>query len=169
MQQELTQLRNLEEIDPETARRLQQCLGFQFVSCPIRYFRARKAIFIAAASKPLSIRISGFGELFQGERLTCCNIDNPEDLEISIDSCDLLIQSARDPDILYVKDSMASISGKKSSNLAKGLDNPAKVLQSLPKRDPDLVQIDERIFRQTGTVYIQSPFYFVILERQGNE
>jgi len=38
-------------------------------------------------------------------------------------------------------------------------------LKILPRRDPDIVQIDQKIFRQTGTVHISGPFYIVILER----
>ena len=77
----------------------------------------------------------------------------------------MVLQSSKDPDVLYVKGGEASISGTKCSDVAKDLDTPAEVLKTLPRKDPDIVQIDNRIFRQTGTVYISSLFYVVILER----
>lgn len=165
MQQKLKEIADLKNIDQENARRLESCLDSQFVSCPIRYFRARKAIFIAGASEPLSIRISGFGQPFLAKELICCNTDNPEELEVSVEYCDLFFQSAKDPDILYLNEGMTSISGPKRSELDRELDQPAQLLKALPRRDPDVVQIDGRVFRQTGTVCIRSAFYLVILER----
>lgn len=165
MQQKLTEIADLKNIDQENARRLELCLDSQFVSCPIRYFKARKAILIAGASEPLSIRISGFGQPFQAKELICCNTDNPEDLEVSVDCCDLLLQSTKDPDILYLNEGTTSISGPKNSELDRELDQPAQILKALPRRDPDVVQIDGMVLHQTGTVCIQSAFYLVILER----
>lgn len=114
----------------------------------------------------MSIRISGFGEPFQSRQLTCCNIDNPEDLEVSMDSCEMLFFSARDPGVLYLKEGMCSVSGPKRSDLAREIDRPARLLDELPRRDPDVVRMDERTFRQTGTISIQSPFTLVILDGQ---
>lgn len=165
MQQKLTKIADLKNIDQENARRLKSCLDSQFVSCPIRYFRARKAIFIAGASEPLSIRISGFGQPFQAKELICCNTDNPEELEVSVECCDQLFQSTKDSDILYVNEGMTSISGPKRSELDRELDQPAQILNALPRRDPDMVQIDEQVLHQTGTVSVRSAFYLVILER----
>ena len=165
-QQELRQLPNLEGIDPETARRLQSCLDCEFACTPVRYFRTRKATFLASSIEPLSIRISGFGEPFQFRQLTCCNIDNPEDLEVSMDSCEMLFFSARDPGVLYLKEGMCSVSGPKRSDLAREIDRPARLLDELPRRDPDVVRMDERTFRQTGTISSQSPFTLVILDGQ---
>lgn len=166
MSRELAQFLNRERIDPETARRLKSSLDSEFVSSPIRYFRARRALFIAGPTEPLIIRISGFGEPFQARELICCNIENPEDLEVSIDSCEMLFQSAIDPGILYQMGGMFSVSGQKRSDLARELDSPSRVLAELPRRDPDVVQIDERTFRQTGTVSIRGPFFLLILDSQ---
>ena len=157
-QQELRLLPNLEGIDAETAKRLQSCLDCEFACSPLRYFLTRKATFLACSKKPLSIRISGFSEPFQSRQLTCCNIDNPEDLEVSMDSCEMLFLPARDPGILYLKGGMCSVSGPKRSDLAREIDRPARVLDELPRRDPDVVRMDERTFRQTGTISVQSPF-----------
>lgn len=167
MQGELAQFLNREKIDPEIAGRLKSCLDDVFIFSPIRYFQTRKASFIAgASSEPLTIRISGFGEPFQSRQLSCCNIDNPEDLEVIIDSCEMLFLSAKDPGILYLKGGMCSVSGPKRSDLAKELDSSARVLEELPRRDPDVVKIGERTFRQTGTISIQSSFFLVILDGQ---
>ena len=167
MPRELTQFLNREKIDPEIAERLKSCLDDVFVSSSIRYFQTRKVSFIAgAAAEPLIIRISGFGESFQARQLSCCNIDNPEDLEVIIDSCEMLFLSAKDPGILYLKGGMCSVSGPKRSDLAKELDRPARVLEELPRRDPDVVKIGERTFRQTGTIFIQSSFFLAILDDQ---
>jgi hypothetical protein len=165
-QQELRLLPNLEGIDAETAKRLQSCLDCEFACSPLRYFLTRKATFLACSKKPLSIRISGFSEPFQSRQLTCCNIDNPEDLEVSMDSCEMLFLPARDPGILYLKGGMCTVSGPKRSDLAREIDRPARVLDELPRRDPDVVRMDERTFRQTGTISIQSPFTLVILDGQ---
>ncbi len=165
-QQELRQLPNLEGIDAETAKRLQSCLDCEFACSPLRYFLTRKATFLACSKKPLSIRISGFSEPFQSRQLTCCNIDNPEDLEVSMDSCEMLFLPARDPGVLYLKEGMCSVSGPKRSDLAREIDRPARLLDELPRRDPDVVRMDERTFRQTGTISIQSPFTLVILDGQ---
>ena len=166
MLQELMEIAKHVQIDQETSTRLEACMDSEFKSSPIRCFIARKAIIVAAAAgAPLSIRISGFGESFKGSQLTCSNIDNPENLEVNMQESEMVLQSAIDPDILYVKGGITSISGPKYSDVAKDLDTPAEALKILPRIDPDIVQIDQKIFRQTGTVYIRGPFYVVILER----
>ena len=165
MKQELIEIAKQGLINPETAGRLAACIDSEFKSSPIRYFSARKVIIVAGVSEFLSIRISGFCESFKGRQLTCSNIDNPENLEISMAESEMVLQSAKDPEILYVKGGETSITGPKYSDIAKDLDNLAEALKILPRKDPDIVQIDNRIYRQTGTVYISSPFYVVILER----
>lgn len=165
MRQEFMRIAELENIDQETLKRLESSFDSPFASSPLRYFRTRKAVFIAEDTTSLCIKISGFGETFQARQLVCCNIDNPEDLEVSMDSCQMLFQSVIDPGILYLKDGTSTISGPKHSVISRELDQKARVLQTLPRRDPDVVKIDQRIFRQTGTVCVQSPFYLVILER----
>jgi hypothetical protein len=165
MQQELMEIVKQGKIDQETARRLAACMDSEFKSSPIRYFGARKVIIVAGVSELLSIKISGFGELFKGRQLTCSNIDNPENLEVSMAESEMVLQSAKDPDVLYVKGGETSITSPKYSDVTKDLDISAEVLKILPRKDPDIVQIDDRIYRQTGTVYISGPFYVVILER----
>lgn len=165
MQKKLAEIADRQNIDQVTAWRLQSCLDSRFASCPIRYFRTRKARFVAADSSPLCIKISGFAEPFQAEQLVCCNITNPEDLEVHIFSCEMLSQSATDPGILYLKNGTSTITGPKRSDLSRELDQEARVLEALPRRDPDVVKIDQRVFRQTGTVCVQSPVCLVILER----
>lgn len=165
MQQELMEIVRQGQIDQEIARRLAACMDSEFKSSPIRYFSARKVIVVAGTGELLSIRISGFGESFKGRQLTCSNIDNPEDLEMSKAEGEMVLQSAKDPDVLYVKCGKISITGPKCSDVAKDLDTSAELLKVLPRKDPDIVQIDDRVYRQTGTVYISSPFYAVILER----
>jgi len=140
-------------------------MSSEFKSTPSRYFGARKVIIVAGASELLSIRISGFGESFEGRQLICSNVDNPENLEVIMAECEMVLQSAKDPDVLYVKGGETSITGPKYSDVTKDLDTLAEVLEILPRKDPDIVQIDNRIYRQTGTVYIRGPFYVVIIER----
>jgi hypothetical protein len=165
MLQELMEIAEHVKIDQEASTRLEACIDSEFKSSHIRCFIARRAIIVAAAGAPLSIRISGFSESFKGCQLTCSNIANPENLEVSLHESEMVLQSAKDPDILYVKGGITTISGPKYSDVAKDLDTPAGALNILPKRDPDIVQIDQKIFRQTGTVHISGPFYVVILER----
>lgn len=165
MQQELMEIVKQGQIDQETARRLAACMDSEFKSSPIRYFSARKVIVVAGTSELLSIRISGFGESFKGRQLTCSNIDNQEDLEVSMSESEMVLQSAKDPEVLYVRGGETSITGLKCSDVAKDLDTSAEVLKILPRKDPDIVQIDNKVYRQTGTVYISGPFYVVILER----
>jgi hypothetical protein len=165
MQRELMEIVEQRQIDQETAGRLAACMDSEFESSPIRYFGARKVIVVAGTSELLSIRISGFGESFKGRQLTCSNVDNPENLEVSMAESEMVLQSAKDPDVLYVKGGETSITGQKYSDVTKDLDALAEVLKILPRKDPDIVQIDNRIYRQTGTVYISGPFYIVILER----
>jgi hypothetical protein len=165
MKQELIEIAKQGQIDQETARRLEACMDFELKSSPIRYFGARKVIIVPGASDLLSIRISGFGESFSGRQLTCSNIDNPENLEVSMADCEMVLQSAKDPDVLCVKGGETTIAGPKYSDVTKDLDTLAEVLEILPRKDPDIVQIDNRIYRQTGTVYISGSFYVVILER----
>ena len=165
MQQELMEIVKQGQIDQETARRLAGCVDSEFKSSPIRYFSARKVIVVAGTSELLSIRISGFGESFTGRQLTCSNVDNPENLDVSMAESEMIFQSAKDPEVLYVKGGETSITGPKYSDVAKDLDTSAEVLKSLPRKDPDIVQIDDKVYRQTGTVYISGPFYVVILER----
>ena len=83
-----------------------------------------------------------------------------------MDSCEMLFLPARDPGVLYLKGGMCTISGPKRSDLAREIDRPARLLDELPRRDPDVVRMDERTFRQTGTISIQSPFTLVILDGQ---
>jgi hypothetical protein len=165
MKQELIEIAEYGQMDPETARRLAACMDSEFESSSIRYFSARKAIIVAGASELLSIRISGFGESFRGRQLTCSNVDNPENLEVSMAESEMVLQSVKDPDVLYVKGGETSITGPKYSDVTKDLDIQAEVLKILPRKDPDIVQIDNSIYRQTGTVYISGLFYIVILER----
>jgi len=169
MQQEMMEIVKRMQIDQETSRRLVACMDSEFKSSPIRYFDARKAIIVAGAGAPLSIRISGFGESFEGSQLTCSNTDNPENLEVSMKDCETVLQSAKDPDILCVKGGITTITGPKYSDVAKDLDAPAEALKILPRKDPDVVQIDRQIYRQTGTVYISGSFYVVILDRCSHE
>jgi hypothetical protein len=164
MQQELMEIVKQGQIDQETAIRLAACMDSEFKFSPIRYFSARKVIMVAGPGELLSIRISGFGESFKGRQLTCSNIDNPENLEVSMAENGMVLQSAKDPAVLYVKGGETSITGPKYSDVAKDLDTSAEVLKSLPRKDPDIVQIDNKVYRQTGTVYISCPFYAVILE-----
>jgi hypothetical protein len=165
MKQELIEIAKQGQIDQEIARRLEACMDCEFKSSPIRYFGVRKVIIVAGASDLLSIRISGFGESFNGRQLICSNVDNPENLEVSMAESKIVLRSAKDPDVLYVKGGETSITGLKYSDVTKDLDTLADVLKILPRKDPDIVQIDNRIYCQTGTVYISGPFYVVILER----
>jgi len=165
MQQELMEIAEYGQINQETARRLEACKDSEFKSSPIRYFGARKVIIVAGVSELLSIRISGFGESFKGRQLTCSNIINPENLEVIMAESEMVLQSAKDPDVLYVKGGETSITGPKYSDVTKDLDTSADVLKALPRKDPDIVQIDNKGYRQTGTVFVGAPFYVVILER----
>ena len=165
MQQKLMEIVKQGQIDQETAGRLAACVDSEFKSSPIRYFSSRKVIVVAGTSELLSIRISGFGESFKGRQFTCSNIDNPENLEVSMTESEMIFQSAKDPEVLYVKGGEASITGPKYSDVTKDLDTSAEVLKILPRKDPDIVQIDNKVYRQTGTVYISGPFNVVILER----
>jgi len=165
MQKKLAEIADRQNIDQETAGRLQSFMDFKLASCPIRYFRTRKIMILAADTIPLCIKISGFAEPFQARQLVCCNIDNPEDLDVHILSCEMLLQSEIDPGILYLKNGTSIITGLKRSDLCRELDQEARVLESLPRRDPDVVKIDQMVFRQTGTVCVHSPLYLVILER----
>lgn len=163
MQQEFLEIVRQGQIDQETARRLAASLDSEFKSSPIRYFSARKVIVIAGTGELLSIRISGFGKSFKGRQLTCSNIANPENLEVSMEESGMVLQSAKDPEVLYIRGGNISISGPKCSDVAKDLDTPAELLKVLPRKDPDIVQIDDKVYRQTGTVYISGPFYALIL------
>jgi hypothetical protein len=165
MQQDLMEIVKQGQINQETLRRLTACMEFEFKSSPIRYFCARKVIIVAGANELLSIRIFGFRESFKGRQLTCCNVHNPENLEVGITDSKMVLQSAKDPDILYVKGGETSITGSKYSDVTKDLDTLAEVFKILPRKDPDIVQIDDKVYRQTGTVYISGPFYVVILGR----
>ena len=134
MKQELREIARQGQIDQETAGRLETCMDFEFKSSPIRYFGARKVIIVAGASELLSIRISGFSEPFQGRQLTCSNVDNPENLEVSMAESEMVFQSAKDPDILYVKGGETSITGPKCSYVTKDLDTRAEALKILAKK-----------------------------------
>jgi hypothetical protein len=165
MQQKLMEIVKQGQIDQETARRLAACMNSEFKSSPIRYFSARKVIVVAGTGELLSIRISGFGESFKGRQLTCSNTDNPENLEVRIAENQMVFQSAKDPDVFCVDGGETLITGPKYSDVKKDLDTSAELLKTLPRKDPDTVQIDNRIYRQTGTVYVSGPFYVIILEQ----
>jgi hypothetical protein len=165
MKQDFTALAHMDKIDERTRQRLQPCLTSGFAPSAVRYFRARKATLLSSSSDLLSVRISGFGESFRGSQIVCCNTDNLEDLEISMTDCEQVFQSAADADIFYVKGGTTELSGLKTSSLAKDLDSPASVMKELPRRDPDIVKIDDKAYYQTGTVYVQASLYIVILER----
>ena len=121
MQQELMEIVKQGQIDQETVRQLAACMDSEFKSSPIRYFSARKVIVVAGTGELLSIRISGFGEYFKGRQLTCSNIDNPKNLEVGKTDIEVVFQSAKDPDVLYVKGGEISITGLKCSDVAKDL------------------------------------------------
>jgi hypothetical protein len=165
MKQELLEIMKQGQIDLETVRRLAVCMDSKFRSSPIRYFGAKKVIVIPGNNELLSIRISGFGESFNGRQLTCSNIDNPENLEVNMAECEMVLQSAKDPEVFYVKGGETSITGTKHSDVTEDLDTSADVMKIIPRRDPDIVQIDNRVYRQTGAVHISGPSYVVFLER----
>ena len=91
MLQELMEIAKHVQIDEVASTRLEACMDSEFESSPIRCFITRKAIIVAATGAPLSIRISGFGESFEGSQLTCSNTDNPENLEVSMKDCETRI------------------------------------------------------------------------------
>jgi hypothetical protein len=165
MKQELIEIAKQGQIDQITAKRLAACSDFEFKSSPVRYFDARKVIIVSGASELLSIRISGFGKSFKGRQLICSNIDNPEKLEVNMAESEMVLQSIKDPNVFCVKSGETSVTGPKYSEVTKDLDASAEVLKIIPRKDPDIVQIDSHIYRQTGTVFIGGPFYFVVLER----
>lgn len=165
MKQELAEIVRQGQIDREIARRLAACLDFEFRSSPIRYFSARKVIVVSGINELLSIRISGFAETSRGRQVTCCNIANPEDLEVNMAECEMVFQSAKDPEVFYLNGGQTLISGPKYSDVTKDLDTSAVVMRTLPRKDPDMVLVDNRVYRQTGTVHISGKFYVVFLER----
>jgi hypothetical protein len=77
----------------------------------------------------------------------------------------MVFQSNKDPKVFYIKGGETEITGPKYSEVTKDLEPLAEVMKILPRKDPDIVKIDNRVYHQTGTVHIRGPHYFVCLER----
>jgi hypothetical protein len=162
-QEALTKIVERGQIDPKLAKRLAACMDSKYRPASIRYVEARNMAVIAG-SELLSIMIIGFGQPFEGRQLICCNKDNPEPLETDMGN-GAVFQSIKDPDIFYVAGGQISITGLKNSDVTKDLDAPAQTLNILPKKDPDVVRIDDKEYRQTGTVCVRNAHCFVVIER----
>jgi hypothetical protein len=117
-----------------------------------RVFSARRVEIIAPETT--EVRIAGKPDSVVGNNITIENISNPEKLNIRIeaDKGDL---SAKNGETLYLEKGTVSISGIKNFPPGDLLKSKKELeLKPIPVLDPDLVVVDGKEFRQTGTVRI---------------
>jgi hypothetical protein len=136
-----------------------------FTGIPLRSFKARKVTILnAATGKPLKVKISGFNTDFEGVRIVCMNVDNPENLDVDIEGARQVSQGEVGIKVLFVEGGQISITGLKKSNLTADIDTEAETLARVDTRDPDIVRINGSEYHQTGSVYASGDMYYVLLE-----
>lgn len=92
-------------------------------------------------------------EPVEGYSLHVENNKNPKPLKVSITNGDVFREKSG---VLVIpKEGAIEISGEKEFDDLKRFEKSQGELPFLPVFDPDLVTIDQRTFRQTGTLYVK--------------
>jgi len=117
------------------------------IDTDIREFKARKV----EIDGELVVTISGRQDPIKGFHMTSENTRNKYPLEIVVTEGQVF-KDVRDPGILYVPSGTMSISGVKEFDELKKFEGKEG---ELPIRDPDITEIDGRIFKQTGTLHLK--------------
>lgn len=104
------------------------------------------------ASDKMAVDISGKNGSIEGYTLHVENKNNPIPLNIKITEGDVFRSKSG---VLVIPKGIIEISGEKKFDDLNRFQQSKGELQPLPIRDPDLVQIDQRTFRQTGTIYVK--------------
>lgn len=120
-------------------------------------FEARCVDIIADS---LEVSIGGKDKPIIGTTLYADNTDNPSPLQITVEDGKVM----RSENILHIPSGVMSITSEKDFEPLKDL-NAQKEFK-LRVRDPDIVKIDGRTFRQVGTLHIKVNNAFVSLERE---
>lgn len=115
----------------------------------IREFQTRR---IEIAAKELTVNISGRKQPVKGMFMVSENIKNRQPLEIVITEGKVFQKSKN---TLVIPSGTITISGVKEFEELKQFEKQEGDLQLLPIRDPDITEIDGRIFKQTGTLQVK--------------
>lgn len=116
----------------------------------LRVFEAR---IVDIKAEKMTVSVSGREKPETGNHLRAENNRNPKMLEINITSGDVL-QNSEDSDIIIVPSGTIIISGEKTFSELQDFQKKEGDLPQLPVRDPDLVQVDGRTFRQVGSLQL---------------
>ena len=115
----------------------------------LREFNVRMADITADR---ISVEIGGRQKPVEGYSLHIENNKNPKPLKINITKGDVFEKSG----LLFIpKEGSIEISGEKEFDDLMRLEKSKGELTYLPVFDPDLVTIDQRTFKQTGTLYVK--------------
>lgn len=115
----------------------------------LREFNVRAADITADR---IMIEIGGRQKPVEGYSLHIENNKNPKPLKINITKGDVFERSG----LLFIpKEATIEISGEKEFDDLMRLEKSKGELTYLPVFDPDLVTIDQRTFKQTGTLYVK--------------
>lgn len=159
---QIASLKGTGGIEDQMVERIQACGEFNPVT--LGTVTARRAVFIAGGEEPLTVRISGLAEPIQGRVLSVENTNNPADLQISLMQGSGLLRSNSDKGVLFIPNSETGVSAPRSFKDLEDLEKTkGKVLNRIPKQDPDVVKLDGKVFRQTGSICVRGGAVLLIL------
>ena len=121
----------------------------QLIPVELREFNVRMADITA---DQISVEIGGRQKPVEGYSLHIENNNNPKPLKINITKGEVFEKSG----MLFIpKKGSIEISGEKEFDDLMRLEKSKGELTYLPVFDPDLVIVDQRTFKQTGTLYVK--------------
>ena len=124
-----------------------------------REFNVRMADITAES---IMVEIGGRQKPVEGYSLHIENNKNPKPLKVNITKGDVFEKSG----LLFIpKEGSIEISGEKEFDDLKRLEKSKGELTYMPVFDPDLVTIDQRTFKQTGTLYVKVTNARIVLNR----
>lgn len=114
-----------------------------------RYFESR---IVQIKADSIELKIEGKENAATGREMRIENTDNPNPLSIMIEDGVPTISIA-DENVLHVSSGDISITSEKDFEPLRELKKKKELKRKV--RDPDVVRIDGRIYRQTGTLHLR--------------
>ena len=113
-------------------------------------------------AESIMVEIGGRQKPVEGYSLHIENNKNPKPLKINITKGEVFKKSG----LLFIpKEGSIEISGEKEFDDLMRLEKSKGELTYMPVFDPDLVTVDQRTFKQTGTLYVKVTNARIILNR----
>lgn len=123
--------------------------GEQFQATDERYFESR---IIQIKADSIELRIEGKEGVVSGKEMHIENTNNSNPLNIVIEE-GIPVISVSDENVLHVSSGDISITSEKDFAPLQELKKKKELKKKV--RDPDVVRIDGRTYRQTGTLHLR--------------